>query len=186
VPSLRAFDSAGDTVVVAGSFSKSFSPGIRVGWGILPPKLIAPLLGVKGNIDFGSPCFNQILMTAVLNLGLFDQHVSRLHEAYRCKLAATLEAADELLAPLGVQWVRPTGGLYLWLRLPEAIDSGLGGPLFDRAIKEGVLYVPGEYCYPQEGCTIPKNMVRLSFGSPSGESIRRGIQSLARALHEVL
>jgi 2-aminoadipate transaminase len=183
---LRAFDAAGDTVIVAGSFSKSYSPGVRVGWGILPPKLLAPLLSVKGNVDFGSPNFNQILMTAVVNLGLFDQHVERLRNEYRTKIDALLQAADEQLAPLGAEWVRPTGGLYLWVRLPEGIDAGLSGPLFDRAIKEGVLYVPGDYCYPPEGEPIAGNWLRLSFGIPSCASIRQGIEALARALREVL
>jgi 2-aminoadipate transaminase len=185
-PSLRAFDAAGDTVIVAGSFSKSYSPGVRVGWGILPPKLLAPLLSIKGNVDFGSPNFNQILMTAVVNLGLFDQHVERLRNEYRTKIDALLQAADQRLAPLGAEWVRPTGGLYLWVRLPEGIDAGLSGPLFDRAIKEGVLYVPGDYCYPPEGEPIAGNRLRLSFGIPSCASIRQGIEALARALREVL
>lgn len=186
IPSLRSFDPEGDTVIVAGSFSKSYSPGIRVGWGILPPKLVVPVLSVKGNVDFGSPNFNQILMAAVMNLGLFERHVERLCDEYCAKIDVLLKAADELLAPLGLQWVRPTGGLYLWLRLPEGIDAGIQGPLFDRAAKEGVLYVPGEYCYPLEGQPIPKNMVRLSFGIPSCENLRRGIEALARALREVL
>lgn len=185
-PSLRSFDPEGDTVIVAGSFSKSYSPGVRVGWGILPPKLVAPLLSVKGNVDFGSPNFNQTLMTAVVNLGLFDQHVERLRREYRSKVDSLLQAADEQLAPLGAQWVRPTGGLYLWIRLPEGIDAGLSGPLFDRAVKEGVLYVPGEYCYPPEGRPIATNMIRLSFGIPSCASIRQGVEALARALGEVL
>ena len=69
--------------------------------------------------------------------------------------------------------------------MPEPIDTGVDGPLFRRAIAEGILYVPGECCYPQEGCPRRKNMVRLSFGVPAIEEIRRGVQSLARALREV-
>ena len=69
-----------------------------------------------------------------------------------------------------------------WLRLPESIDTGVDGPLFPRAIAEGVLYVPGECCYPREGCPRPQNMLRLSFGVPSIEEIRRGVKSLARAI----
>ena len=157
LPSLRSFDPEGDTVVQAGTFSKSFSPGIRVGWGILPPDLLEPVLAEKGNVDFGSPNFNQLLMSAVLELDLFDGHVRRVRNKYREKLDAVLQAADELLAPLnGLGWVRPSGGLYVWLRLPEEIDAGVNGPLFDRAVKEGVLYVPGEYCYPPEGAARKK------------------------------
>ncbi len=196
--SLRAFDPQGDTVIHAGTFSKSFSPGIRVGWGILPPKLLDPLLAQKGNLDFGSPNFNQHLMARVLQMGLFDPHLERLRDGYRQKIDATLDAADQLLAPIGgIEWVRPTGGLYVWLRLPEEIDTGLSGPLFNRAVGEGVLYVPGEYCYSKDAFpsaghrTCPpdgrprKNMIRLSFGIQSCRSIRRGIEALARAIRQV-
>jgi 2-aminoadipate transaminase len=140
----------------------------------------------KGNIDFGSPNFNQVLMATVLELGLFDPHIERLRQQYRAKIDALLAAADEFLTPLGgVQWVRPRGGLYLWLRLPEAIDTGLSGSLFSRAVAEGVLYVPGDSCYPEPD-GAPRNMLRLSFGSPSCATIRRGVEALGRAIRLVL
>ncbi len=185
--SLRSFDPQGETVIHAGTFSKSFSPGVRVGWGIVPPGLVEPILAQKGHVDFGSPNFNQHLMATMLQMELFDAHLQQLREGYRAKIDATLSAADELLGGIeGVQWVRPTGGLYVWLRLPEGIDTGLSGPLFDRAVAEGVLYVPGEYCYPPEGRPPRKNMLRLSFGIPSCESIRRGVEALGRAIRQVL
>jgi 2-aminoadipate transaminase len=187
LPSLRSFDPEGDTVVQAGTFSKSFSPGIRVGWGVLPRRLIEPVLAVKGNVDFGSPNFNQLLMSAVLELGLYDVHVQLMRRNYREKLDAVLQAADEFLAPVnGLKWVRPEGGLYVWLRLPEQIDAGIDGPLFDKAVEEGVLYVPGEYCYPQERVSVQKNTIRLSFGIQCRASLRRGIESLSRAVRQVL
>ena len=182
VPSLYALDEDGDRVIHAGTFSKPYSPGIRVGWGILPPELVEPVLAQKGNVDFGSPHFNQVLMSTVMEMGLFDRHVAGVRESYRQKLDATLAVAQAELEPLGVQWVRPAGGLYVWLRLPESIDTGVDGPLFPRAIAEGVLYVPGECCYPREGCPRRQNVLRLSFGVPSIEEIRRGVKSLARAI----
>jgi 2-aminoadipate transaminase len=186
LPSLRSFDPEGDTVVQAGTFSKSFSPGIRVGWGLLPPDLLKPVLAEKGNIDFGSPNFNQLLMSAVFELDLYDRHVRLVRGNYREKLDAVLQAADEFLVPLsGLHWVRPTGGLYVWLRLPEEIDAGINGPLFDKAVEQGVLYVPGEYCYPGEGVPIRKNTIRLSFGIQCRASLRRGIESLARAIRKL-
>jgi 2-aminoadipate transaminase len=183
VPSLRSFDPEGETVIHAGSFSKSYSPGIRVGWGMLPQGLIGPVLAQKGNVDFGSPHFSQMLMAKVMELGLFDAHLQVLRENYRKKIDAILSAADEFLTPLGgVEWVRPSGGLYVWVRLPETIDTGLGSPLFERAVAEGVLYVPGECCYPGEGQQPRKNLLRLSFGVPSCHDIRRGLEALGRAI----
>ena len=121
-------------------------------------------------------------MATVMEKGLFDRHVTAVRASYREKLDATLDAVEAELAPLGVQWVQPAGGLYVWLRLPEAIDTGVEGPLFPLALAEGVLYVPGECCYPREGCPRRRNMLRLSFGVPAIPEICRGAQALARAM----
>jgi 2-aminoadipate transaminase len=183
IPSLRAHDAEGDTVVCTGTFSKSFSPGIRVGWGVLPRSLLDPVLAAKGNIDFGSPNFNQHVMAKVLELGLYVQHAAELRAKYRLKLAAMLDAADKHLSPIsGVWYERPKGGLYVWLTLPEHIDAGAGGPLFNRALEAGVIYVPGRYCYPNEGETPRDNTIRLSFGVQSPENINRGVMALAEAI----
>jgi 2-aminoadipate transaminase len=183
VPSASEFDDDGETVIVAGTFSKSFSPGVRIGWGILPEHLVGPVCAQKGNIDFGSPNFNQHLMAEVLRRGLFRQHVEKLRNSYRPKLDAMLDAADEYLSPLeGVTWLRPTGGLYVWATLPSQIDTGPAGELFDRSMAEGMLYVPGQYCFPNEGQRPAKNTMRLSFGVQSCERIREGIAALARAI----
>lgn len=185
--SLRSFDPEGETVIVAGTFSKSFSPGIRVGWGILPASLLGPVVSQKGNIDFGSPNFNQHLMARVLEAGLFDVHLQTLRASYRAKIEAILAAAGGFLGPIGgIEWIRPTGGLYVWVRLPEHVDAGPSGPLFERAVEEGVLYVPGECCYAAEGRPVAANMVRLSFGVLSCDRIRQGMEALARAVRRVI
>jgi 2-aminoadipate transaminase len=187
IASMRSFDPEGDTVIHTSTFSKSFSPGIRVGWGILPPRLVGPVLAQKGNIDFGSPNFNQVLMATALEEGIFQRHLETVLNGYGRKLDAILDAADEFLAPIdGINWLRPSGGLYLWLELPEAIDTGMDGPLFARAVEEGVLYVPGEFCCPSEPSPPKKNMLRLSFGIQSRESIHQGMESLGRAIRKTL
>jgi len=183
IPSLRTVDASGDATIIAGTFSKSFSPGIRVGWGILPRQLVGPICDLKGNIDFGSPNFSQEVMAKVLERGLYEPHVATIRASYQTKLQAMLAAADEHLAPLpGVSWSRPSGGLYVWATLPDHIETGPSGRLFDRALQEGVLYVPGEFCYPLEGEPVRKNTMRLSFGVQSPERIRDGIAALARAV----
>lgn len=187
VPSMRSFDADGNTVIVAGTFSKSFSPGIRIGWGILPRDLVAPVCEQKGNIDFGAPNFAQHVMAAALDRGLFDEHVKVLRANYRRKMYAMLDALERHLQHIdGVQWHRPEGGLYVWLALPEEIDTGPAGPLIQEALDAGVLYVPGEYCYPPAGEPAKKNRIRLSFGVQSEENIRRGIKALGQAIDKVL
>ncbi len=185
VPSLLAVDDEADTVIHTSSFSKSFSPGVRVGWGMLPAELIEPVCNQKGNIDFGSPNLSQQIMAAVLQLGLFDRHVEQLRESYRPKLTAMLEALDEHLSDVpGVSWSEATGGLYVWLEV-GGVDTGSGGPLFQHALDEGVLYVPGIHCFPDEGESSRTDMIRLSFGVQPPDRIRQGIAELAAAIGEV-
>lgn len=185
-PSVLSFDPGGNTVIQAGTFSKSFSPGIRIGWGILPEELVAPVLTQKGHLDFGSANFNQAVMAEVFAQGEFEGHIERLQACYRKKMKAALAAVDEHLRPIdGVCCAPPDGGLYVWLQLPEPIDTGLTGPLFERAVAEGVLYVPGEVCYPSEGYPAGRNGIRLSFGIQSSESIQEGVAALARAIRSI-
>jgi 2-aminoadipate transaminase len=182
VPTIRSFDESGELVVCTGTFSKSFSPGVRVGWGVLPRPLAQAVLNQKGNIDFGSPNFSQHLISKVLELGLHEPHVASIRKTYLEKLNAMLAACDEYLRPLGVRYQRPSGGLYVWAEMPDGIDTGADGPLFQHAMEAGVLYVPGSYCYPSEGTPTPSNTMRLSFGVQSPENIRRGIRLLADAI----
>lgn len=187
VPSLRSFDAEGDTVIVAETFSKSYSPGLRVGWGVLPAALAGPVCDLKSNLDFGSASFNQHVMLEVLRQGQLEPHIEQLRACYRRKLAAVLAAADEHLAPIdGVAWHVPHGGLYVWLRLPEWLDAGLDAPLFNRALGNGMIYVPGEYCFPTEGVPRQSHTMRLTFGVQSAERLSQGVAALAaaiRALH---
>jgi 2-aminoadipate transaminase len=186
VPSTLTVDDEGDTVIVTGTFSKSFSPGIRVGWGMLPRHLVGPVCSQKGNIDFGSPNFSQHLMAHVMQQGLLEPHLSCIRDGYRTKLRAMLTALDNHFQGIdGVKWLRPNGGLYVWVQLPDEIPASPHGPLFETAIQEGVLYVPGAYCYPTSGEPVRHNTLRLSFGVQTPEKIREGIASLARAVRQV-
>ncbi|WP_460167581.1 aminotransferase-like domain-containing protein [Thermostilla marina] len=187
VPSLYSFDEQRTHVVAAGTFSKSFSPGIRVGWGVLPDALMEPVLSLKGNLDFGSPNWNQTLMHLVVAEGWFDEHLKTLRATYRTKIDTMLEAVERHIASVApVHSIRPTGGLYVWLTLPEGVDTGVDSPLFKAAVEEGVLYVPGGYCYPAEGCPAARNTLRLTIGMPDCEAIERGTAALGRALQRVL
>jgi len=187
VPSLRAFDESGETVIVTQSFSKSLSPGLRVGYGILPRSLVEAVHNQKGNIDFGAPNFSQHVVHTVLERGLFDPHILQLRKRYQEKRDAMLAAADKFLTPIpGTNWLRPLGGLYVWLCLPDLIDTGPRGRLFDLTLEEGAIYVPGEYCYPSEPNPVPRNRIRLSFGVQSALRIGLGIEALARAVQRVM
>ena len=186
--SVRAYDVAGETVIYAGTFSKSFAPGVRVGFGILPRSLAPSVLSLKGNLDFGSPHLNQCLVGRALELGLLEPHAELLRKLYARKAASMLASLDKHVAPLGgCRYQRPNGGLYVWLNLPAHVDTSSRSRLFLRARELGVLYVPGEYCYPRaQGADRPSSGMRLSFGVQSDERIAEGIEKLARAIAEAL
>lgn len=185
-PLLALDDDAADFVIELGTFSKSFSPGIRVGWGVVPEQLVAPLLEMKSNMDFGSPHFSQVLVHTALESGELDRHVPVIRAAYQVKLAAMLAALEREASDLaGVSWRKPAGGMYVWLTLPEDIDASEEGLLWQRAVESGVLYVPGHFCFPTEGVPTQRNTIRLSFGVQSAERIDDGIRRLSAAVRSI-
>jgi len=186
-PSIKRFDEANAYVALLQTFSKPFAPGLKLGYALLPDDLIEPVKRAKGGRDFGTSNLSQQLMLGAMRSGQFEQHVARLREAYRHKRDVMLGALAREFADLpGVTWTRPGGGLYVWLTLDESIDTGGEGALFDKALEEGVLYVPGQYCFPADPTrTAPRNGIRLSFGVPTPEQINEGIKRLARAVRAV-
>ena len=186
-PSVWSFDEARDTVVLAQTFSKSFSPGVRVGMGVLPKSLVGPVCDLKGNDDFGSANLNQHLLATVLSSGRYESHVSEVRAAYRLKRDAMLAALDREFAGVsGVSWLRPEGGLYVWLSLPEQIETGFSSTLFHLAAKtHRVMYVPGELCYPSGSAAVRRNQMRLSFGVQDADGITEGIRRLAAAVRDL-
>lgn len=185
LPSVWSHDESREQVIYTQTFSKSFSPGLRVGFGVLPRDLVGPVCDRKGNEDFGSANFNQRLIGRILESGIYDRHVEEVRGAYAIKRNAMLSAADEFFRELpDVSWVHPAGGLYVWMSLPEQMATGFQSPLFEEAVKRaGVMYVPGELSYP---CGAPRNQMRLSFGVQSPDGIREGMRRLARAIQAVM
>jgi len=186
--SIKSFDTKNEYVALCQTFSKPFAPGLKTGYGLLPSDLVEPVKLSKGGRDFGSSNFNMHIISRAMASGAFDQHVGVLRRAYAAKIRATLAALEEHFAGIeGVSWTRPTGGLYVWLTLPESVDTSKQGPLFGHAIKQGVLFVPGVYCYPNDPTREPpKNTIRLAVGVPKLDQIREGIARLASAVKQVL
>ncbi|QEH33705.1 2-aminoadipate transaminase [Aquisphaera giovannonii] len=186
--SLWALDPEGETVILARTFSKTLSPGVKIGYGILPKGLLEPILRLKGNHDFGSANFNQQLLEHALASGDYDRHVEHLRDLYGRKRDLFLEALGEALSGYGdrVRWTRPRGGLFVWMTLPEGVDSGFEGAFFANCLKHGVLYVPGEYAFAPEPGPVPRNHLRLTFGVPSEAELVEGTRRLAAALESSL
>jgi 2-aminoadipate transaminase len=186
--SIWSYDLPRRHVALLQTFSKPFAPGLKTGYGLLPPDLVGPVLRVKGNHDFGSANFCQHLLREAMRGGVYAEHVRQLRASYAVKRDAMLAALDAELDDVpDVHWTRPDGGLYVWLTLPSRVDAGGDGPLFAEALRRGVLYVPGAFCYgPDPSRRVPRHTLRLSFGVPDVERIRAGVHRLAAALRQVL
>jgi len=181
-------DPEGETVIYARTFSKTFSPGIKLGFGLLPSRLVASVLSLKGNHDFGSSNLTQQIMARALADGSYDRHLKGLIGMYRRKRDVMLEALDEQFAPFdgGFRWTRPQGGMFIWLEAPGHLDLGAKGPVIAHCLQRGVLYIPGAFAFPNEPTSAPRNFARICFGVPSEADLVEGVHRLASAFEDSL
>jgi hypothetical protein len=180
-PSLLSLDIARSGSIEAartlfcGTFSKTLSPALRVGWACGPRAVIEKLVLLKQGADLHVSTINQMVAHRAVSEG-YDQHLGRLRGAYGAK-ARTLLAALEQHMPQGVSWSRPQGGMFVWVSLPPAID---GKDLLARAlVEERVAFVPGEPFFAQ---TPAANTIRLSYSLPTDAEIEDGVIRLARLI----
>ncbi len=182
-PSIWSHDAAGDTVILARSFSKTLSPGLKLGWGIWPGELAEAVRDLKGNHDFGTSNFVQTVVSKLVGDGVYERHIEALKPVYRRKRDVMLESLDRYFGGFeGVSWTRPRGGLFVWLTMPEGLDSSIDGPFYQRCLEEGVLYVPGELAMADEPGPAPRNHARLCFGVGDERQLIEGTRRLATAL----
>jgi 2-aminoadipate transaminase len=163
-------------VIYMSTFSKTLAPGLRLGWIVAPPDVIAKLVQLKQGADLHTSTFNQIVTYEVAKNGFLDEHAKQIRAVYRERRDAMLAALDEFF-PEEVTWTRPQGGLFLWVTLPHKMDSE---ELFDTALKNNVAFVPGASFYPEgdEG----KRHMRLNFSYMEPDRIHEGIRRLSIAV----
>ncbi|WP_432798518.1 PLP-dependent aminotransferase family protein [Poriferisphaera sp. WC338] len=187
--SMKTWDVDNEYVAYLATFSKPFSPGLKTGYGLLPNDLIKPIQLNKGGRDFGSTNLSQHLIYEAMKRGVFAKHVERLKKAYKLKRDVMLEALEKYVGVLDkrIYWTKPSGGLYVWLTLPEGIDTGKDGKLFAAKMERGVIGVPGVYCYPEDpNRDAPSNQIRLSFGTATAEQVEEGVKRLGEAIAHIL
>jgi 2-aminoadipate transaminase len=162
---------APDAVVQMGTTSKTFFPGVRLGWAAGPAEVVARLVAAKQNTDQCAGALGQRLFEEYARRGWIDEQLARSRELYRrrCEL---LLAALERHMPAGTSWTSPRGGFFSWLTLP-GVD---GAELARRAVEQGVAIVPGGPFFPDGRGT---DNVRLSFSRVDDERIDEGIERLA-------
>ena len=179
IPAIYALDQRRDGGHVIGlyTFSKLFCPGIRVGFNIGPSEVITRMTHIKEGGILNTPKWNQDMCTAFLDDPGLDQHLEGCRTYYREKLAIFLDTMAAHFPPeSGVSWTRPEGGLFLWVTVPDHIDTD---ELFFEAIEHKVAFVPGALFY---GERPERNHMRINFSFVSKEKLAEAVERLAECI----
>jgi 2-aminoadipate transaminase len=179
-PALRSTDP--DNVVYLGSFSKTFAPGLRVGWALAPHAVREKLVLAAESATLCPPAFTQFVVARYLTAHDWKGQIKTYQEAYRIRRDAMLEALAHYLPP-GCRWTHPAGGFYVWLTVPEGLDTKA---MLPRAVTQRVAYVPGTAFYAESDRSSAGRQMRLSFCYPTPERITEGVRRLAAVLDNEL
>jgi DNA-binding transcriptional MocR family regulator len=175
-PCLRSLDPA--NVIYLGTVSKTFSPGVRVGWALAEPSVVQRLILAKEAADL---CSSNLTMLMTERWFSDDARwrgtLASLVDTYRSRRDAMRAALEEHL-PEGTAWTHPSGGFYIWVTVPAWLDTK---SLLAAAVERRVAYVPGTAFYPDGRGT---DRMRLAFCYPTEDRIREGVARLGALLHE--
>ncbi len=168
-----------DIVLQAGTFSKSFFPGVRLGWAAGPPEVVAELAAAKQNTDQCAGGLGQRMVEEYGRAGGFERHLPAARALYASHWAA-LSAALSRHMPEEVSWTEPTGGFLTWLTLPEDLHTLALRP---AATAAGVAYVPGP---PFHVGDDGRNTLRLSFSHLTEPELETAVARLASVVRNAL
>ena len=177
LPSIKSYDQAG-WVVFLGSFSKIISPGLRVGYMAGDAGIIRKCTVGKQSTDVHTANLNQAIVDQYLRQNLLPEHIASICRSYKAQLDAML--GDLAGFPAGTRYTRPEGGLFIWVELPEGIDSKR---LLEQAVERHVAYVPGTHFFSGGG---HENTLRLNFSNSTVEQIHEGMAVLKDIFEKAL
>ncbi len=172
VPAIRSLD---NQTIYLGTISKMFAPGLRLGWILAPRPILDKLLLVKQGTDLCGSAFSQVVVEHYFKNMPWRSILDSLIEIYKPRRAAMLAALEEYFPPEAT-WTSPEGGFFVWVTLPEYLDTDQMLPL---ALERGVTYVPGAGCYPDDR---GKSSLRMAFCYEDPESIEEAIRRLAEVI----
>jgi DNA-binding transcriptional MocR family regulator len=172
-PALRASDA--ENVVYLGSFSKTFASGLRVGWVLAPHAVREKLVLAAESATLCPPTLNQHVVSRYLSSHDWMGQIKRFRENYRERRDAILAALEQHMPP-GCSWTHPEGGFYVWLTVPEGIDTKA---MLPRAVTARVAYASGTGFYADG---FGSRQMRLSYCYPTPERLKEGVRRLASVL----
>jgi 2-aminoadipate transaminase len=176
LPPLKSMDKGGN-VIYTHTFSKFLSPGFRLGLAIADPETIKKMAIAKQGADLCTNMLVQFIAEDYLKSDLIDRQIMKIRRMYMRKRNIMLKSLKEHF-PEGSNWTKPNGGMFIWVTLPEKVDTK---EMFADALKEKVVYVNGSaFCVDGSG----RNCMRLNFSNTDDEKIDEGIQRLAKVIKE--
>ncbi|MET0863679.1 MAG: PLP-dependent aminotransferase family protein [Nakamurella sp.] len=174
---IRADDA--DNVIYLGSFSKTFAPGLRVGWVLAPHAVREKLVLANEAATLNPPVFNQMLISRYLEKFDWLGQIKAYRQTYNERRDTMLAALEDQM-PAGTSWTHPDGGFSVWVTLPEGFDSAA---MLPRAVTARVAYVPGTAFYADG---LGSRQLRLSYCFPTSERIEEGVRRLATVMESEL
>jgi 2-aminoadipate transaminase len=162
-------------VIYLSTFSKTLAPGLRLGWIVAPAEVIQNCITAKQGMDLHTSSVVQMIAYEVVKDGFLKEHVRRIRQVYHERRDIMLAAMTRHFPP-GIHWTRPHGGLFLWVTLPETVDTAV---ILERAVANKVAFVPGTAFYPEGG---GRNTFRLNFSNAQPEQIKIGVKRLGEVL----
>ncbi|MEA4853390.1 MAG: PLP-dependent aminotransferase family protein [Christensenella sp.] len=174
--SIKSMDDCGLVCKLA-SFSKTISPGLRVGYAIANKEIIAKFNLLKQGADVHTSNLTQTMVMEFMKRGYYDDHVAMLCREYKKQRDAMCEAIDKFF-PDDAKRTDPQGGLFVWVTLPEGVNSR---EVFDACVAEKVAFVVGPPFFAEGG---HENTLRMNFSMPSIADIETGVEKMGRIIRE--
>ncbi len=176
LPAIKHFDKDG-RVIYLSTFSKTFSPGLRLGWVSAKEEILQKYVLFKQGTDLHTNLFAQMVLVAFVRSHDFQAHIRKIRDVYERRRNLMLQTIQEEF-PKDIKVTNPQGGLFLWVELPEGLNSR---ELLVKCLKNNVAFVPGGSFFANGG---RENTMRLNYSNMQEERIVDGIRRMAIVLKE--
>ncbi|MCM3113820.1 PLP-dependent aminotransferase family protein [Neobacillus sp. MER 74] len=178
LPPVKYFDTEGRVIYIS-TFSKIFTPGLRLGWICADEPFIEKYVAFKQTADLHTDSFAQRITAKYLELYNIEEHINNIKAVYKERCTVMLSCIEEFF-PKNLSYSKPEGGLFIWVELPESVDSR---ELFAECLANNVAFVPGSPFFPNG---TENNALRLNYSNMPIEKIREGMKRMGEVLHRKL
>ncbi|MCM3674668.1 PLP-dependent aminotransferase family protein [Peribacillus simplex] len=178
IPPVKHFDTE-NRVIYMSTFSKIFTPGLRIGWICADQSFIDKYVAFKQTADLHTDSFAQRITAKYMELYDMEEHIKKIKAVYKARCTEMLNCLEEFF-PKNLSYSKPEGGLFIWIELPEGVDSK---HIFTECLKNNVACVPGVPFFPNG---TQKNTLRLNYSNMPEDQIIEGMKRMGDVLHREL